>query len=126
MQGSERSAQSAAPSPQPRSGGGLYERLVDEIPADDLELARRVLELIRARGRLGRLQAGAVEGLEPAELIALRNALAHGRWALPAGSGAGLSPPAPDDAGASLGASAPEPDRGSEGAGGGDPTGDSA
>ena len=65
------------------SAAGLYERLVDQIPEDEIELARSVLELIRSRG-LGRLQARAVEGLEPADLLALRSALVHGRWALPA------------------------------------------
>jgi hypothetical protein len=70
--------------PEQASAAGLYERLVDEIPEDELELARSVLELIRSRGRLGRLQARAIEGLEAADLLALRSALVHGRWALPA------------------------------------------
>ncbi len=70
--------------PSQASAAGLYERLVDQIPEDEIELAQNVLELIRSRGHLGRLQTHAVEGLEPADLLALRSALVHARWALPA------------------------------------------
>jgi hypothetical protein len=81
----DRAGEPIVPPPaRPSSVAGLYERLVDEVPEDEIELARAVLELIRSRGHLGRLQARAVEQLEPPDLLALRSALTHARWALPA------------------------------------------
>jgi hypothetical protein len=60
----------------------LYRRLIDEVPADDLRMAEALLELLRQRRRLGRLKFNTVKGLSAADLVALRNALVHGRWAL--------------------------------------------
>jgi hypothetical protein len=60
----------------------LYRRLIDEVPADDLRMAEALLELLRQRRRLGRLKFNTVKGLSAADLVALSNALVHGRWAL--------------------------------------------
>jgi hypothetical protein len=60
----------------------LYRRLIDDVPADDLRTAEALLELLRARRRLGRLKFDKLKGLSAADLVALRNALVHARWAL--------------------------------------------
>lgn len=81
---SHSSSSSVSLTPRPTtSTAKLYERLVDEISDDELDLAHGVLEHIRSHGNLGRLQAQAVKDLTPADLIALRKALVHGRWAFP-------------------------------------------
>jgi hypothetical protein len=60
----------------------LYRRLIDDVAADDVRTAEAFLDLLRQRRRLGRLKFDKVKGLSAADLVALRNALVHGRWAL--------------------------------------------
>jgi hypothetical protein len=60
----------------------LYRRLIDDVAADDVRTAEAFLDLLRQKRRLGRLKFDKVKGLSAADLVALRNALVHGRWAL--------------------------------------------
>jgi hypothetical protein len=60
----------------------LYQRLIDQTSPDDVDLARRLLALLRQRGSLGVLNSESVRDLTPLQLVALRNALVHGSWAI--------------------------------------------
>jgi hypothetical protein len=60
----------------------LYRRLIDDVVADDLRMAEAFLDLLRQKRRLGRLKFDKIKDLSAADLVALRNALVHGRWAL--------------------------------------------
>jgi hypothetical protein len=60
----------------------LYRRLIDDVVADDLRTAEAFLDLLRQKRRLGRLKFDKIKHLSAADLVALRNALVHGRWAL--------------------------------------------
>ena len=60
----------------------LYRRLIDQTSPDDVELARRLLALLRQQGSLGVLSIESVGGLTPQQVVALRNALVHGSWAI--------------------------------------------
>ncbi len=60
----------------------LYRRLIDDVAADDVRRAEAFLDLLRQKRRLGRLKFDKIKDLSAADLVALRNALVHGRWAL--------------------------------------------